>query len=184
MYAMLCIMICMLFRHLSINQSINFHPFPNFPLHVNWFNKLHHDYHWCMRAFHILLVESILQYVQWRDLVSAHLQCLNCTEVLLWSCMHKLVSMQWPLHYFSAVERISGYRYILCVHVQTAVQKLVQWWLSISRSLLLKWTFMLVSVNDKSLYTSQVLIMQLYTRASPTEGWLLRCMLAVYILVD
>ena len=45
-------------------QSINFHPFPNFPLHVNWFNKLHHDYHWCMRAFHILLVESILQYVQ------------------------------------------------------------------------------------------------------------------------
>ena len=43
---------------------------------------------------------------------------------------------------------------------------------------------MLVSVNDKSLYTSQVLIMQLYTRASPTEGWLLCCMLAVYILVD
>ena len=54
----------------------------------------------------------------------------------------------------------------------------------ISRSLLLKWTFMLVSVNDKSLYTSQVIIMQLYTRASPTEGWLLHCMLAVYILVD
>ena len=43
---------------------------------------------------------------------------------------------------------------------------------------------MLVSVNDKSLYTSQVLIMQLCTRASPTEGWLLRCMLAVSILVD
>ena len=29
---------------------------------------------------------------------------------------------------------------------------------------------MLVSANDKSLYTSQVLIAQLCTRASPTEG--------------
>ena len=43
---------------------------------------------------------------------------------------------------------------------------------------------MLVSVNDKLLYTSQVLIMQLCTRASPTEGWLLRCVFAVSILVD
>ena len=42
---------------------------------------------------------------------------------------------------------------------------------------------MLVSVNDKSFYTSQVQIMQLYTRASPTDGWFLRYMLAVYILV-
>ena len=31
---------------------------------------------------------------------------------------------------------------------------------------------MLDSVNGKLLYTSQVLIMQLCTRASPTKGWL------------
>ena len=43
---------------------------------------------------------------------------------------------------------------------------------SYQKSLLLKWTFMLDSVNGKLLYTSQVLIMQLCTRASPTEGWL------------
>ena len=42
---------------------------------------------------------------------------------------------------------------------------------------------MLVSVNDKLLYTSQVLIMQLCTRASSTESWLLRCMLAVSIVM-
>ena len=42
---------------------------------------------------------------------------------------------------------------------------------------------MLVSVNDQSLYTSQVLITQLCTRASSTESWLLRSMLAVRILM-
>ena len=41
---------------------------------------------------------------------------------------------------------------------------------------------MLVSVNDKSLYTLQVLNMQLCTRASSTESWLVCCMLAVSIL--
>ena len=53
----------------------------------------------------------------------------------------------------------------------------------ISRSLLLKRTFMLVSVNDKSLYTSVVLITQLCMKASFTESWLLRCMLAVSIVM-
>ena len=43
---------------------------------------------------------------------------------------------------------------------------------------------MLVSVNDQALYTTEVLIMQLRTRASPTEGWLLRCTLAASILMD
>ena len=43
---------------------------------------------------------------------------------------------------------------------------------------------MLVSVNDQALYTSEVLIMQLYTMASPTEGWLLHCTLDVSILMD
>ena len=33
--------------------------------------------------------------------------------------------------------------------------------------------------TDKSLYTSQVLIMQLCTRASPTGSWLLCCMMVV-----
>ena len=43
---------------------------------------------------------------------------------------------------------------------------------------------MLVTINNKSLYTLQVLIMQQCTMVSPTEGWPLRCMLADSTLVD
>ena len=42
---------------------------------------------------------------------------------------------------------------------------------------------MLVSVNDRALYTSPVLIMQLYTTASRSEGCLLCCRLAAVLQV-
>ena len=101
-------------------------------------------------------------------------------------CCHdrarEIISMQDNLH--KEVSHLARVRWLTSLVTFVCTFTLMTTGTFISRSLLLKWTFMLVSVNDKSLYTSQVLIMQLYTRASRTEGWLLRCMLAVYTLVD